>query len=273
MYLMKHFPGLASWIEDHNKIPFGQVFGLINYQGIRKPTFNAFKMLHMMGTARLTLNGGSGDNDGVDGFATVSKDSSQVSILVYNYYKDLSKNGSDETVNLTLKSLPFPNGSKISFQHFRVDSTHSNAYTVWQKNGKPVSPSTAVWDSMRTHQNLELYEPATTIDYSGSQITKSFPLSRWGVSLIVLKRDIPIQTATNAVHQSAPFLLKGSTFILNNQQRKPVDLYIYSAQGQIVKKYQISQAALNIGTGLASGFYIVRAFTPGVTFSSKMVIE
>jgi xylan 1,4-beta-xylosidase len=267
------FPGFGSWIEDHNKIPFGQVFGLINYQGIRKPTFNAFKMLHMMGTSRLSLNGGSGDNDGVDGFATVSKDSSQISILFYNFYKDLSKNGPDENVNFSIKNLPFPNGSKISFQHFRVDSTHSNAYTVWQKNGKPVSPSTAVWDSMRVHQNLELYEPATTIEYTGSQITKSFPLPRWGVSLIVLKRDIPIQTSVNLVRKSVPFLLKGSIFILNNHQKEPVDLCIYSAQGQIVKTYRISKKSQNIGIGLARGFYLVRASTQGSAFSSKMVIE
>lgn len=267
------FPGFGSWIEDHNKIPFGQVFGLINYQGIRKPTFNAFKMLHMMGTSRISLNGGSGDNDGVDGFATVSKDTSQVSILVYNFYKDLSKNGSDETVNLSIKNLPFPNGSKLSFQHFRVDSTHSNAYTIWQINGKPESPTTAVWDSMRAHQNLALYEPATTVEYSGSQIAKSFPLPRWGVSLLVFKKDIPIRTDISSVRKSTPFLLKGSTFILNDHQKQPVDLLIYSAQGQIVKKFHISQATLNIGTGLASGFYIVRAFTPGVTFSSKMIIE
>ncbi len=263
----------GSWIEDNNKIPFGQVFGLINYQGIRKPTFNAFKMLHMMGTSRVSLNGGSGDNDGVDGFATVSKDTSQISILVYNYYQDLTKNGNDETVNLTIKNLPFPNGSKILYQHFRVDSTHSNAYTIWQINGKPVSPSPAVWDSMRAHQKLALYEPATTIDYSGSQITKSFPLPRWGVSLIVLKRDIPIQTAINSVRQSPPFLLKGSTFILKDQQKEPVDLLIYSAQGQLVKNYHISEEAMNIGTGLARGVYLVRAFTQGNTFSSKMIID
>jgi xylan 1,4-beta-xylosidase len=275
------FPGFGSWIEDHNKIPFGQVFGLINYQGIRKPTFNAFKMLNMMGTTRLSLNGGSGDNDGVDGFAAI-KDTSQVSILVYNYYKDLSKNGPDETVNLTIKNLPFPNGSKISFQHFRVDSTHSNAYTVWQKNGKPVSPTPTVWDSMRAQQNLALYEPATTIEYSGSQITKSFPLPRWGVSLFLLKRVfadslklsiIPIQTSENSVRQSVPFLLKGSTFIINNHLKEPVDLLVYSAQGQVVKKCRISKTTVNIGIGLASGFYIVRAFTSGVLFSSKMIVE
>lgn len=277
------WPGFGSWVEDHNKVPFGQLFGLINYQGIRKPTFNGFKMLHMMGTSRLSLNGGSGDNDGVDGFATISKDTSEVSILIYNFYKDLSQNGSDETVNLSIKNLPFPEGKKFLYQHFRVDSTHSNAYTVWLQNGKPVSPSTAVWDSMRTHQNLELYEPAKTIEYSGSPITKSFPLPRWGVSLIVLKRDtvidsskvftIPIQRSENSVRQSKPFLLKGSTFVLYDHQKEPVDLYIYSAQGQIVKTYRISKESLNIGTGLARGLYLVRAFTPSSIFSSKMIIE
>jgi len=68
----------GSYITGHSLGPVREVFGLINYQGIRKAAFNGYKMLNMMGTTRLALTGGTADADGVDGFATVSSDNSQV---------------------------------------------------------------------------------------------------------------------------------------------------------------------------------------------------
>jgi hypothetical protein len=131
-----------SYIEGNKNVPFGQVFGLINYQGIRKAAFNAFAMLHKMGTIGLQLTGGSGDADGVDGFATVNADSSQVTILVYSYYNDLTTTGSDNIANLTINNLPFANGRQLTVNHYRVDSLHSNPYAVWLRLNSPASPST-----------------------------------------------------------------------------------------------------------------------------------
>ncbi len=120
-----------SYIEWANKIPFGQVFGLINYQGVRKATFSAYNMLHMMGTTNLSLTGGSGESDGVDAFATVNKDSTEVSVLIYNYYANLKGSGVNDTAKLQLSELPFPTGQNFSIQHYRIDSTHTNPYQVW----------------------------------------------------------------------------------------------------------------------------------------------
>ena len=68
------------------------------------------RCLTQMGATGLQLTGGSGDADGIDGFATVNADSSQVAILVYSYYNDLTTTGADNTASLTINNLPFANG-------------------------------------------------------------------------------------------------------------------------------------------------------------------
>ena len=52
-------------------LPFGRVFGLMTFQGVRKAAFNAFKMLNYLGPRRLMSGGGTG-GDGVDAMATTS---------------------------------------------------------------------------------------------------------------------------------------------------------------------------------------------------------
>ncbi len=47
-------------------LPFGAVFGLMTYQGMRKASFNAFKMLNYLGSKRLSVTGGTGTSDGVE---------------------------------------------------------------------------------------------------------------------------------------------------------------------------------------------------------------
>ncbi len=43
---------------SNGTLPFGQVFGLMTFQGIRKASFNAFKMLNYLGPTRLQSSGG-----------------------------------------------------------------------------------------------------------------------------------------------------------------------------------------------------------------------
>ena len=68
-------------------LPFGQVFGLMTFQGMRKAAFNAFKMLNYLGPKRLMSGGGTG-SDGVDAMATMSADSDELQILVYDHVHD-----------------------------------------------------------------------------------------------------------------------------------------------------------------------------------------
>ena len=64
-------PSGSYILAQGGTLPFGRVFGLMTFQGVRKAAFNAFKMLNYLGPKRLMSGGGTG-SDGVDAMATMS---------------------------------------------------------------------------------------------------------------------------------------------------------------------------------------------------------
>ena len=92
-------PSGSYILGQGGNLPFGRVFGLMTFQGVRKAAFNAFKMLNYLGPRRLMSGGGTG-GDGVDAMATTSANGDELQILVYNFFATLNTTGSDEvTVN------------------------------------------------------------------------------------------------------------------------------------------------------------------------------
>jgi xylan 1,4-beta-xylosidase len=179
-----------SYMASHGgTLPFGQVFGLMTYQGLRKASFNAFKMLDHLGPKRLRSAGGS-TGDGVDVMATTSATGDELQVLVYNYFAALETSGSDE-VALTVANLPQAlAGNDVFVTHFRVDESHSNPHTVWANQGSPSSPTEEQWQGMRRAQHLALYEDVvkTTVDDSFSI---HFSLPRQAASMILVGLQRP----------------------------------------------------------------------------------
>jgi Glycosyl hydrolases family 39 len=263
---------LGSYIEFHNLIPFGGVYGLINYQGLRKATFNAFKMLHMMGPARLSLTGGSGTVDGVDGFATLSQDSSQLAVLLYNYYTDFTTAVGSSAVNLTINNMPFKNGP-LTVTHFRVDSTHSNPYSVWLQQNKPTTPTTAQWDSLTAAQNLAQVEPQSQINFTGAAFVKTIMLPQWGVSLLLINQGTSNVKGPGAGYAGPAFpSISGTRLLVPSRQTGPVDVFVYSAGGRLVRTYRALQGAVDLAKGLTGGVYLVRAEAMGLHMIKRMLV-
>ena len=142
-------PSGSYILGQHNgQLPFGQVFGLMTFQGIRKAAFNAFKLLNYTGPVRLQSGGGTG-SDGVDAMATMSQAGDSIQIMVYDYYAKLNTTGSD-TVTINLNNLPAAlSGKKAFVTQFVVDATHSNPYSVWTTQGKPATPTEAQLQELR----------------------------------------------------------------------------------------------------------------------------
>jgi len=170
-------------------LPFGEVFGLLTFQGVRKAAYNAFKMLNYLGSERLQVSGGSGNNDGVDAMASVSADGNAVAVIVYNYYAAISTTGSD-SVTLNVENLPFA-GQPIFVTRFGVDEEHSNPYSVWIAQGRPNNPSEEQWRALRDAQQLALLEPVATVTGESSYST-TIALPRQGATLVILSRTRPL---------------------------------------------------------------------------------
>jgi xylan 1,4-beta-xylosidase len=171
-------------------LPFGQVFGLMTFQGIRKASFNAFKMLNYLGPNRLKSSGGTG-NDGLDAMATSSASGDEVQILVYDFYATLNTTGTD-MVTVNVSNLPAALAGKSVFvTQFLVDETHSNPYSVWVSQNKPTAPSETQLQAMKAAQHLALAQPVTKATVTTSYTT-SFSLNRQAGTLLVLGVNRPV---------------------------------------------------------------------------------
>jgi xylan 1,4-beta-xylosidase len=74
----------------------------------------------------------------------------------------------------------------MQMQHYRVDHTHSNAYTAWQNMGSPKEPTEAQYAQLEAAGQLESLGQAQPLAASNGNTTIKFNLPRQGVSLIVL---------------------------------------------------------------------------------------
>jgi xylan 1,4-beta-xylosidase len=181
----------GSYILDQGgTLPFGRVFGLMTFQGVRKSSFNAFKMLNYLGPQRLMSSGGTG-GDGVDAMATTSAAGDEIQILVYNFFATLDTPGNDD-VTVTVTNLPPAlAGKEVFVTHFRVDETHSNPYGIWVTQGSPTNPTEAQWQAMRHAQHLALLQPVSQATVT-SMYTASFTMPRQAGSLLVLGLKRPL---------------------------------------------------------------------------------
>jgi xylan 1,4-beta-xylosidase len=189
-------PSGSYILGQGGNLPFGRVFGLMTLQGMRKASFNAFKLLSYLGPKRLMSGGGTG-GDGVDAMATLSAAGDEIQILVYDVYTTLNTTGTD-MVTVTLNNLPPAlAGKQVFVTQFLVDETHSNPYSTWVSQNKPTNPTEAQWQAMKAHQQLELAQPVSTTTLSATYTT-SFAINRQAGTLLILGVNRPV-TGRNAL--------------------------------------------------------------------------
>jgi hypothetical protein len=194
-----------------------------------------------------------------------------VAVLVYNFYTALAAQTAIDTVKLTLNSLPLPHGT-VEVRHYRVDSTHSNAYGVWLTQGKPTNPSAAQMTAMRTASNLVELNTMKTINYSGGADTESFTIPRQGLSLLVFK-----STATSSVNENGKKLfnapeLSFSQGVISTNTSSGLSVSIFDLEGKLIKTFRTAQRSVNMNTLTGKrGVYLVRAQTEGARITTKFI--
>ncbi|UCG49816.1 MAG: hypothetical protein JSU94_08535 [Phycisphaerales bacterium] len=134
------------------------------------------------GIERILEDSFRGEPD-IDGLAAATDETVQV--LVWNYHDDIAP-AAPASVQLTVE-MPGPSGSRARVTHYRIDGTHSNAYTRWLSLNSPQQPTLAVMAELRAAAELELLEPIRFSDVADGQLRLDFELPRHGVSLIELR--------------------------------------------------------------------------------------
>lgn len=124
-------------------------FGMINFQGIVKPSFHAYRMLNQLGDEKLYYE------DPL--FVSRSSANGKITALAFNYPKEFEEKvpssrdfntymqASAKQVDFTLTGLK--PGSVFEVEV--LDYTHGNVYEVYKALGKPHSPSIAETEYMK----------------------------------------------------------------------------------------------------------------------------
>ena len=150
------------------KQPFYGGYGLLAEDGIPKPAFAAFEVLHKLGEERLASNSKSV-------LVTRRKDGSLV-LAVWNYALPGAA-GSSKTMTLRFQGVSSHHAS-IS----RVDGTHGDVHSVYEKMGAPRDPTQAQISELRKAAHLQ---PAESRDLKNGELTLTLP--SYGLAVVEVK--------------------------------------------------------------------------------------
>eukprot|EP01123_Difflugia_compressa_P001024 TRINITY_DN11168_c0_g1_i1.p1 TRINITY_DN11168_c0_g1~~TRINITY_DN11168_c0_g1_i1.p1 ORF type:complete len:382 (+),score=46.71 TRINITY_DN11168_c0_g1_i1:15-1160(+) len=155
--------------------PFSNVYGLVNINGIPKPAYRAFQLLHTMSQLGVQVN--PSQSGKVFAFATLL--GTKLQILLSNY-DTINNQPSSAMVNFSVNI----EGKSVSSQGTiaRIDGDNANSFNSWWKMGKPDPLSQQQIDKLIVDSQLVI-SPLTFND-----TTKSFDilLPSWGVALVTL---------------------------------------------------------------------------------------
>lgn len=140
------------------KTPFYGGFGLLAEDGIPKPAFNAFKILHRLGEQRIDVNSDSA-------LLTRKKDGSLV-LAIWNYAPP-EHAGSANTV-----TLHFEGGHYKRALVSTIDPSHGDVHSIYEKMGSPPYPSEAQIQQLKQAAEIS---PAAERNLKGGELILTLP--------------------------------------------------------------------------------------------------
>jgi xylan 1,4-beta-xylosidase len=136
---------MLSWAFEFEGRDTFEGFRSLATNGIDKPVLNFFRMAAKMGGERVAVEStGAVPLDGildkgvrgapdVDGLATVN--GRKAMVMVWNYQDTIAQDPAT-AASVVVDGLP-AGVKQVKVREWRIDGTHSNAYTVWQQMGSP----------------------------------------------------------------------------------------------------------------------------------------
>ena len=125
--------------------PFRGDFGLRAFDGINKPSYYAYGLLHQLGDRRIA-------NPSSNAIVTRMPDGS-LAIAVWNLV-DPDRQGADRQMDLHVDGVP--DNAKVTIQ--RVDREHGNVLPRWAAMGKPGNPTPAQAEQLNHETALPVPE-------------------------------------------------------------------------------------------------------------------
>jgi len=188
-----NFRGAVTWAFEFEEQPWFDGFRSLASNGVEKPVLNVFRMLGMMGRARVSAESThavaleeitrAGVRGAPDVGVLASRDRNRVAVLVWHYHDD-DVAGPAADVKLDVARMPTAT-RRVLFHHYRVDGQHSNSYEAWKKMGRPQQPTAEQYAELERAARLELFEGPRWMNLEAGALASTFRLPRQGVSLLV----------------------------------------------------------------------------------------
>jgi xylan 1,4-beta-xylosidase len=183
--------GMLTWAFEFEDQPYFAGFRTLATNGLDKPILNLFRMLGMMDGERVAVTSsasidartiiakGVRERPDVDAMAAISGHT--LTVLLWNYQDD--ENGGETQVHVTLRDMP-GGGGRALIEHYRIDGTHSNAYTAWQRLGSPQHLTPQQKTELRSAGELQQLESPRWVGKDQQQMSLNFELPIESISLL-----------------------------------------------------------------------------------------
>ena len=185
---------MLSWSFEFEDKDYFEGFRSLATNGIDKPVLNLFRMLGLMSGNRVQttstsavpldtlVSTGVRAAADIDAFATTAD--REAAVLLWNYH-DADEPAPAAPVSLKVAGLP-TGAHRVLVQHYRIDETHSNAYTVWKQMGSPQQPTTEQYQQLKAAAGLQLLGPPVWADVSDGKLEITSSMPRQSISLVRL---------------------------------------------------------------------------------------
>jgi xylan 1,4-beta-xylosidase len=187
-----NFLGMVTWSFEFEDQPYFAGFRELASNGLDKPVLNAFRMFGLLGSERVKVSSSgaiSSDEITLDGVrgrpdvnAMATRKEREVEILIWNYHDDDSP-APDARIDAVIRGLPEQARSGL-LEHYRIDSSHSNAFALWKKMGSPQSPSPEQFDQFEAAGQLQLLGSPAWVPIQQGNVHLQFALPRQALSLL-----------------------------------------------------------------------------------------
>jgi xylan 1,4-beta-xylosidase len=126
------------------------------------------------------LREGVREKSDVNVIATRSENA--VEVLLWNYHDD-DLAAARALINVQISGFPEKVEHAI-LEHFRIDSAHSNAFTVWKDLGSPQSPTADQYKRLESAGQLQLLTSPAWLHIQHGTAQLQVELPRQGLSLV-----------------------------------------------------------------------------------------
>jgi len=201
--------GMVTWAFEFEDKQYFEGFRDLATNGIDKPVLNVFRMAGLLSGDRVAaistasisaedivkhgvhpapdtttpaFDSARGSFD-VDAIAT--KSTHEAAIMLWNYSDD-DLPAPSAPVSVTISGIP-AGVHRVRLEHFRIDDTHSNAYTAWLALGSPQSPTPEQYSQLRAAGQLQSLTSPQWLDVTAGSITLPTDLPRQATSLLHLE--------------------------------------------------------------------------------------